>query len=171
MNHKKGAFKCCAALKTEALKQTIEKHNFDALILAIRRDEHGIRAKERIFSPRNESFQWDYENQPPEVWNLYTGLSDDKTHMRVHPLLSWTELDVWEYIQQENIPVNPLYFAKEGKRYRSLGCMPCTEPTDSGADTIEKIVEELKTTNQEERGGRQQDKENVMQKLRALGYM
>jgi len=173
MGPKDGKLACCTELKTEALKQFIIEKGFDALILAIRRDEHGIRAKERYFSPRDKNFQWDYKNQPPEMWNLYQNLSDDKTHTRVHPILHWTELNVWEYIRQENIPVNPLYFAKDGKRYRSLGCMPCTLPVDSNADTMDKIIEELKTTKISERSGRAQDKESLftMQKLRTLGYM
>jgi sulfate adenylyltransferase subunit 2 len=165
--------KCCTQLKTEALKNFLDEKGFDALLLAIRRDEHGIRAKERVFSPRDKKFKWDYKNQPPEMWDLYKGIFEDGTHFRVHPLLHWTEFNIWEYIQAENIPVNPLYFAKNGKRYRSLGCMPCTKPIDSSADNIPKIVEELRTTKTAERAGRAQDKEKayMMQKLRALGYM
>jgi sulfate adenylyltransferase subunit 2 len=166
-------FECCTKLKTEALKQTIDKYKFDALFLAIRRDEHGIRAKERYFSPRDKNFKWDFKNQPPEVWDLFKSISEDGTHVRIHPILHWTEFDVWRYTQQEGIPINPLYFAKGGKRYRSLGCVPCTTPIESNADTIEKIVEELRTTNIMERSGRAQDKEKafMMQKLRTLGYM
>lgn len=166
-------FECCTKLKTEALKQCLEKYKFDALFLAIRRDEHGIRAKERYFSPRDKKFQWDYKNQPPEMWDLYKGIFEDGIHFRVHPILHWTELNIWQYIKKENIPVNPLYFAKNGKRYRSLGCVPCTSPIDSDADTIDKIVEELKISKTPERAGRAQDKEKayMMQKLRALGYM
>ncbi len=164
---------CCTELKTNALKQLLEKERFDALILAIRRDEHGIRAKERYFSPRDKKFQWDYKNQPPEMWNLYKKLSDEKMHVRIHPILHWTEFDIWAYVQREGIPTNPLYFAKNGKRYRSLGCVPCTNPIDSNADTIDKIVEELRNSKTSERAGRAQDKEKayMMQKLRALGYM
>jgi sulfate adenylyltransferase subunit 2 len=163
---------CCSTLKTKALKDFIEKEGFDMLLVAIRRDEHGVRAKERYFSPRDEKFKWDYKNQPPEMWDVYKKKEDDH-HFRVHPILHWTELDVWKFIQKENIPINPMYFAKEGKRYRSLGCMPCTKPIDSDADTIDKVVEELKTTDVSERSGRAQDKETIsaMQKLRALGYM
>jgi len=93
--------------------------------------------------------------------------------MRVHPILHWTEFEVWQYVRQEGLPVNPLYFAKEGKRYRSLGCQPCTVPIPSSAKTIEEIVEELRTSKTAERAGRAQDKEKayMMQKLRALGYM
>ncbi len=166
-------FECCNALKTQALKDCMNEYGFDALILAIRRDEHGIRAKERVFSPRNKEFKWDYTNQPPEMWDLFVKSSDDGTHTRVHPILDWTELNVWEYVKQEGIPVNPLYFAKNGKRYRSLGCHPCTHPVDSRANTVDEIVEELTTTNISERSGRAQDKEDsyTMQKLRSLGYM
>ena len=94
-------------------------------------------------------------------------------HLRVHPMLHWTEYDIWRYIQREGIPVCPLYFARGGKRYRSIGCAPCCSPIDSDADTIDKIVEELRTTTTAERAGRAQDKEEAytMQKLRALGYM
>jgi sulfate adenylyltransferase subunit 2 len=168
-----GRFVCCTKLKTDALKQLIEKNKIDALFLAIRRDEHGIRAKERYFSPRDKEFKWNIKEQPMEIWDMFKTKSEDGTHVRVHPMLHWTEFDVWRYIQQEGIPVNPLYFAKNGKRYRSLGCVPCTKPIDSNADTIDKIVEELKNTKIPERSGRSQDKERVymMEKLRVLGYM
>ncbi|HUW55429.1 MAG TPA: sulfate adenylyltransferase subunit CysD [Planctomycetota bacterium] len=164
---------CCTALKTQALKDAIHKHGFEALLLGIRRDEHGIRAKERYFSPRDEEFKWDYKNQPPELWDQFKSSSEDRTHLRVHPLLHWTEFDVWRYVQREEMPVCPLYFARDGKRYRSIGCAPCCEPVDSDADTIDRIVEELRTTRTAERSGRAQDKESdyTMQKLRALGYM
>ena len=169
----KGRFECCTLLKTEALKNLIEREKLDALILSIRRDEHGIRAKERYYSPRNREFQWDYQNQPTEMWDLYVKPSEDYSHMRVHPILHWTELNVWQYVKQEKLPINPLYFAKSGKRYRSLGCMPCTVPVPSQAETIDEIVEELKTSKTPERAGRSQDKEKayMMQKLRSLGYM
>lgn len=164
---------CCTELKTNALKQAINKWGFKALLLGIRRDEHGIRAKERYFSPRDQSFKWDYENQPPELWDQYKSRAEDEEHIRVHPLLHWTELDIWMYVQRENIPTTELYFAKDGKRYRSIGCVPCCAPVDSEADTIDKVIEELKTTTTSERAGRAQDKEsvNTMQKLRAMGYM
>ena len=169
----KGKMDCCTRLKTEALKNLIKEKKFDALILAIRRDEHGIRAKERYFSPRDEEFHWQYEDQPAELWDLYIKPSEDFSHMRVHPILHWTELDVWDYVKREKLPINPLYFARNGKRYRSLGCMPCTVPIPSIASTIDEIVEELKITKVPERSGRAQDKERAytMQKLRSLGYM
>jgi sulfate adenylyltransferase subunit 2 len=164
MNPQTGKLDCCTQLKTEALKMFLDEHGFDALILAIRRDEHGIRAKERYFSPRNEDFKWDYKDQPLEMWDQFQGLITAGSHMRIHPILHWRELDVWEYVKQEGMPVNPMYFARNGKRYRSLGCEPCTNPVDST---------DSKTTKIAERSGRAQDKESsfTMQKLRALGYM
>ena len=172
-SHKNGKFECCTRLKTEALKKCLDEYGFDALVLAIRRDEHGIRAKERYFSPRDDNFRWDYKDQPLEMWDQFQGLAGAGTHMRIHPILHWRELDVWEYIKSEGIPSNPMYFAKNGKRYRSLGCEPCTSPIESNAAKIDEIVEELKTTKIAERSGRAQDKERAftMQKLRALGYM
>ena len=169
----KGKLDCCTNLKTEALRDLLKKEEFDALILAIRRDEHGIRAKERYFSPRDMDFHWKYADQPAELWDLFVKPSEDFSHMRVHPILHWTELDVWQYVKREKLPINPLYFARNGKRYRSLGCMPCTIPVDSEANTIDEIVGELKTTKIPERAGRAQDKEKayMMQKLRSLGYM
>jgi sulfate adenylyltransferase subunit 2 len=170
---KDGKFECCTVLKTQALMQCLAKNKFDALILAIRRDEHGIRAKERYFSPRDEDFKWDYKDQPLEMWDQYQSITEVRTHTRVHPLLHWRELDVWEYMRQEHLPAHPMYFAKNGKRYRSLGCEPCTNTIDSNAATIDEVIEELKITKIAERSGRAQDKEKAftMQKLRALGYM
>jgi sulfate adenylyltransferase subunit 2 len=168
-----GKFECCNELKTEALKSTLSEHRFKAALLAIRRDEHGIRAKERYFSPRDTAFKWDYLNQPPELWDLYKTTFPDEQHVRVHPMLHWTELNIWEYIHRENIPVTSLYFAKRGKRYRSIGCETCCEPIPSNANSVPKIIKELKNTVLSERAGRAQDKENTytMQKLRRLGYM
>jgi sulfate adenylyltransferase subunit 2 len=173
MSPEKGKLDCCTQLKTEALKDLIQERQFDALILAIRRDEHGIRAKERYFSPRDEEFRWQYADQPAEMWDLYVKPSEDFSHMRVHPILHWTELDVWKYVEYEKLPVNPLYFAKGEKRYRSLGCIPCTVPVSSTASTIDEVIQELTTTKIPERAGRAQDKERayMMQKLRSLGYM
>ena len=169
----KGKMQCCTELKTNALKYALDQYTFKALYLAIRRDEHGIRAKERVFSPRDEDFEWDYKNQPPELWDQYKTQSREDEHLRVHPLLGWREIDVWKYIERENIPMVSLYFAKDGKRYRSIGCECCCSPVESQSDCIEKIIDELKTTKVSERSGRAQDKESayMMQKLRALGYM
>jgi sulfate adenylyltransferase subunit 2 len=173
MGPDKSKFSCCNELKTVALKQAIAREGFRALYLGIRRDEHGIRAKERVFSPRDEDFEWDYKNQPPELWDQYKTKAAEEEHIRVHPLLGWREIDVWEYVKRENIPVVDLYFAKDGRRYRSIGCETCCNPVDSNADTIEEIVEELRTSKISERSGRAQDKEDdyMMQKLRSLGYM
>ncbi|HNV86506.1 MAG TPA: sulfate adenylyltransferase subunit CysD [Candidatus Omnitrophota bacterium] len=168
-----GKFECCNALKTEALKITLREYGFKGLLLAIRRDEHGIRAKERYFSPRDTDFLWNYRNQPAEIWDFYKPGVEESQHLRIHPMLHWTEFDIWSYIELERIPMVNLYFAKKGKRYRSIGCATCCAPINSKADTIRKIVKELKTTREAERSGRAQDKENVytMQKLRSLGYM
>jgi len=164
---------CCTELKTIALKKAIAKYTFKALYLGIRRDEHGIRAKERFFSPRDEDFQWNYKDQPAELWDQYKIKAEEEEHIRVHPILIWREIDIWEYIKREKIPMVSLYFAKDHKRYRSIGCECCCNPVKSDADTIDKIVEELRTSKISERSGRAQDKEQayMMQKLRALGYM
>jgi sulfate adenylyltransferase subunit 2 len=164
---------CCSELKTNALKQVIKRYKLKAILLGIRRDEHGIRAKERYFSPRDAQFKWDYENQPAELWDQYKSTVYEEEHFRIHPLLHFTELDVWSYVQRENLAVVELYFSKEGKRFRSIGCEPCCSPIESQAQTIDEIVEELKSTKTAERAGRAQDKEDAytMQKLRALGYM
>jgi sulfate adenylyltransferase subunit 2 len=194
-------FNCCMALKTEALKQVIRKYRFDALILSIRRDEHVMRNIERYFSPRDKEFKWHIIRQktPEEMkegdapfvslqpvefagWNLFwSDFGPNVDHMRVHPMLHWREIDVWRYIKREKLPVNPLYFANyvekkyglKNKRYRSLGCKCCTTPVESNASTIEEIIKELEVTEVEERVGRAQDKEDeeMMRKLRSLGYM
>ncbi len=166
-------FSCCGANKTEALKKVMAKYKFDALVVSIRRDEHGIRAKERVFSPRTKDFRWNYKSQPAEIWDDYSSKIDEGGHIRVHPLLDWNEIDIWKYIKRERIPVNPLYFSRNGYRYRSLGCTHCTVPLKSNAKTVDDIIKELRNTNIEERAGRQQDKEReyVMEKLRAFGYM
>jgi len=170
----KGAkFECCNELKTNTLKNVIDKYKLKAILLGIRRDEHGIRAKERYFSPRDEQFKWDYENQPAEIWDQYKSTLVEDSHFRIHPLLHFTELDVWRYVKKENLPINELYFSKNGKRYRSIGCAPCCDPVDSQAKNIDEIISEIESSNISERSGRAQDKEDTytMQKLRALGYM
>jgi sulfate adenylyltransferase subunit 2 len=166
-------YSCCGYNKAEGLKKIMAEHGFDALIVSIRRDEHGIRSKERYFSPRDEKFRWNYKDQPAEVWNNYTSKMDDKGHIRVHPLLDWNEADIWNYTMKAKVPMNPLYFSSDGYRFRSLGCTHCTVPTKSNATTIPQIIKELETTKIDERAGRQQtkEKEYIMQKLRALGYM
>ena len=139
----------------------------------IRRDEDPTRAKERYFSPRNAQFEWDYKDQPPEFWGQFATTAAKGEHVRVQPLLDWTEVDIWCYIQRENIPVPKMYFAKNGQRYRSLGCSPITKPIKSNADTIDAIIAELETTRTSERAGRAQDhhERNAMQKLRAKGFL
>ncbi len=165
-------------LKTVALQQVMAQYKWDALITGIRRDEDSTRAKERYFSPRNADFEWDYKDQPPEFWNQFTTAVKPGEHVRVQPLLDWTEIDIWYYIQRENIPIPQMYFARPGKdgkhyRYRSLGCMPITKSVESDATTIDAIIEELKHTRISERAGRAQDhhERNAMQKLRAKGFM
>src|SRR5215212_6104032 len=160
-------------LKTVPLKQAIAEHKWDALITGIRRDEDPTRAKERYFSLRNAQFEWDYKDQPPEFWGQFATSSEKGEHTRVQPLLDWTEADIWRYIQREKIPIPQMYFARNGQRYRSLGCQPITKPIASNAASIEEIIIELETTNTSERAGRAQDhhERNAMQKLRAKGFM
>jgi len=168
-----GRIVCCNALKTEALQQLMAREEFTALILGIRRDEEGTRAKERYFSPRDKNFEWNYKDQPPEFWDQFKTDFDKDTHIRVHPLLHWTEIDVWEYIKREQIPIVDLYFARNGRRYRSLGCAPCTGTVPSNAMTVDEGIDELRNTTISERSVRAQDQEDTyaMQKLRAKGYM
>ena len=111
---------CCGGNKTDALKKVMDERKIDALIVSIRRDEHGIRAKERYFSPRDKEYKWDYKNQAPEIWDY---LSDfpESDHVRIHPLLHWQEIDVWKYLKAEKLPVNPLYFSRNG--------LPAPRPT------------------------------------------
>ncbi|MDD5262208.1 MAG: sulfate adenylyltransferase subunit 2 [Methylacidiphilales bacterium] len=164
-------------LKTVALQQAMAEYKWDALITGIRRDEDSTRAKERYFSPRNVEFEWDYRDQPPEFWNQFTTQIKPGEHIRVQPLLDWTEVDIWQYIKREEIPIPQMYFARkaDGKmqRYRSLGCWPITKPIASAAANIDEIIEELKHTKTSERAGRAQDhyERNAMQKLRAKGFM
>jgi sulfate adenylyltransferase subunit 2 len=167
-----GTARCCGLLKTQALLDALREGGFDAAFGGARRDEEKSRAKERIYSFRDSRGQWDPKNQRPELWNLYNGRVEPGESIRVFPLSNWTELDVWEYIHAERIPVVPLYFAKErwvmergdslisleqdfvprlpGEkptlvrcRMRSLGCSPCTGAIRSDADTVPKIIEEL----------------------------
>lgn len=164
---------CCGALKKDALQAIIEEKGYDAVIVGIRRDEEGTRAKERYFSPRNRNFEWDFKEQPPELWDQFKTDYDPGTHIRVHPLLHWTELNVWEYIDREGIPIVDLYLAREGMRYRSLGCAPCTRPVPSTARSVREIIAELQTTKTSERSTRAQDQESedAFERLRASGYM
>jgi sulfate adenylyltransferase subunit 2 len=188
---------CCQALKSEALKHTLSgewprwilNHEtgqydrveggepFTGVIVGARADEEGSRSKERYFSPRDQHNEWDVGDQPPELWNQFKTDFAPGTHVRIHPLLDWTELNIWEYIERENIPIIDLYFDKgEGKRYRSLGCEPCTSSVCSSSSSITAIIEELqsgKFSNIAERSGREQDKEDGggLESLRKGGYM
>lgn len=188
---------CCKALKTDALRNTLSgawpryrmdhglkkyvldenKEPYTGVIVGVRADEEGSRSKERYFSPRDKRNDWNIGDQPPELWNQFKTDFAPGTHIRVHPLLDWTELDIWEYIHAEKIPVVPLYFDQgKGERYRSLGCFPCTFPVQSKSENIEEIIEELKTgkfKNIAERAGRAQDKEDGggLETLRRDGYM
>jgi sulfate adenylyltransferase subunit 2 len=165
---------CCGTLKKDALKAVLEKHHFTGVIVGVRRDEEPTRAKERYFSPRDKNMEWHVEDQPPELWDQFKTDFEPGTHIRIHPLLHWTELNIWEYIQHENIPVIPLYFANDkNERYRSLGCYPCTFPIKSTARNVSEIIAELQVTKTPERAGRAQDKESedAFEKLRRDGYM
>jgi sulfate adenylyltransferase subunit 2 len=173
MGPEKGRLVCCKALKTDALVEMTHKYAFDGLIVGVRRDEEGSRSKERVFSERNKTDEWDYTNQPPELWGQFKTDFPKGHHIRVHPLLEWNEIDIWRYIEKENMPIIDLYFSKNGERYRSLGCAPCTGKVKSNAISVSMIVAELENTNISERAGRAQDQEDAyaMQKLRRDGYM
>ncbi len=172
---------CCRLLKTEALQAALRggagQEPFNGLIAGIRADEEGSRSKERVFSARTQENDWEVEDQPPEFWNQYKTDFAPGTHVRIHPLLDWTELEVWEYIGRERIPVVPLYFDRgEGRRYRSLGCHPCTAPIESTARTVEEVILELRTgqlARVAERSGRAQDRDDAggLETLRRDGYM
>src|SRR6266849_4342814 len=175
-----GTKACCGALKTKSLLDALQEGNFDAAFGGARRDEERSRAKERIFSLRDANGQWDPKRQRPELWNLLNSRISHGESIRVFPLSNWTELDVWQYINAEHIPIVPLYFAKEREvvvrgdalismeqpfmpllpsekperimcRMRSLGCSPCTGAVRSNADTVPKIIEELIAARNSER--------------------
>jgi sulfate adenylyltransferase subunit 2 len=195
-----GTSKCCGLLKTKALLDVLVAHGIDVAIGGARRDEEKSRAKERIFSLRNSLGQWDPKNQRPEFWNLYNGRVQPGLSMRVFPLSNWTELDVWQYINRENIPVVSLYFAKEREmlvrgdllipldhsidllpgeqsqriycRMRSLGCTYCTGAIRSSAATVPDIIEELKCFRRSERENRitDHDQEGSMELKKREGY-
>ncbi len=175
-------------MKTEGLKQALNKHGFDAVIGGARRDEEKSRAKERIFSFRDKNHRWDPKNQRPELWSIYNTKIAKGESVRVFPISNWTEADIWQYIYEEQIPIVPLYFAKERTvvdyegmkillddervpddvaksarkeivRFRTLGCYPLTGAIDSDADTLEAIIHETLTSKTSERQGRAIDKD------------
>jgi len=162
-----------AARKTEGLKQALEKHGFDGLIAGIRRDEEATRAKECIFSPRSREGKWDVRGQPPEFWDQFDARLPAGAHLRVHPILHWTEIDIWAYTRREGIPIIPLYLARDGKRYRSLGDADITFPVASQARTVDEIIAELDITRTPERSGRAMDHEaeDSFERLRVAGYL
>jgi len=188
---------CCRLLKTQALVETLSGKGtrrrlnlatgeyeaerypepFTGVIVGARADEEGSRSKERYFSPRGDHSEWDIAEQPPEFWNQYKTEFRPGTHVRIHPLLDWTELNIWEYIDREKIPTVSLYYDQgSGTRYRSLGCAPCTQPIASTARTPADIVAELSSgqlRNVAERSGRAQDKDDGggLETLRREGYM
>ncbi len=177
-------------MKTESLKQALNKYGFDAAFGGARRDEEKSRAKERIFSFRDSNHRWDPKNQRPEPWALYNGMKNKGESIRVFPLSNWTELDIWQYIARENIPIVPLYFAKERPvverdgmllmvdderfplgeneqpvmktvRFRTLGCYPLTGAIESSAATLPEIVQEMLLAKTSERQGRAIDKDGA----------
>ena len=192
--------RCCGLLKTQALLDALRHYNFDAAFGGARRDEEKSRAKERIYSFRDSAGQWDPKNQRPELWNLYNARIHPGESIRVFPLSNWTEMDVWQYIHEENIPVVDLYFAKERPMYvrgdallpieqsfvarlgekpqmvksrlRSLGCSPCTGAIRSDADTIPAIIAELLSFRLSERANRviDHDQEGSMEIKKREGY-
>ena len=195
-----GTQKCCGLLKTKSLLDALAEGGFDAAFGGARRDEEKSRAKERIYSFRDPLGQWDPKNQRPELWNIFNSRIDKGESIRVFPLSNWTELDVWLYIQAENIPIVPLYFAKEREvvlrngsivlihstkevlpgektqmlkcRMRSLGCVPCTGAIRSEADSVASIVEEMVSFRRSERENRaiDHDEEGSMELKKREGY-
>jgi len=162
-----------AARKTAGLKALIGRQRYRGVIVGIRRDEQAIRAKERVFSRRDGAGAWDPQQQGAEVWGLFeTGLAEGQ-HFRVHPLLHWSELDIWRYIKRESIPFVPLYLAKDGLRYRSLGEKNITFPIASDAASLDEIIAELEGARTSERAGRSMDfeSEDAFERLRTTGYM
>jgi sulfate adenylyltransferase subunit 2 len=195
-----GTQKCCGLLKTRSLLDALTEGGFDAAFGGARRDEEKSRAKERVYSFRDSFGQWDPKNQRPELWNLFNSRVDKGESIRVFPLSNWTELDVWQYIHLENIPIVPMYFAKlrpmvvrgstlipveqdipllPGEktemvmcRMRSLGCSPCTGAIRSEADTVPKIIEEMMLVRRSERENRviDHDQEGSMELKKREGY-
>jgi sulfate adenylyltransferase subunit 2 len=188
-------------MKTEGLRQALDKYKFDAAFGGARRDEEKSRAKERIFSHRSVNHGWDPRNQRPEIWRLFNTRIKQGESMRVFPLSNWTEFDVWDYVRAENIPVVPLYFAKPrpvvkrdgalimvdderlpldtdetpqmvSVRFRTLGCYPLTGAIPSQADTLDAIIDEMRTSTSPARQGRliDHDESGSMEKKKREGY-
>jgi sulfate adenylyltransferase subunit 2 len=186
---------CCSKLKAGALKATLhgtrqrqrlnldtgkyepdpDRQPYTGVIVGARADEEGSRSKERYFSPRDKNNAWDVGDQPPEFWNQFKTDFAPGTHVRIHPLLDWTELNIWEYIEREKIPTVSLYYDQgQGTRYRSLGCGPCQRPIASTSKNVADIIAELKSgalRNVAERSGRLQDGKHGLEQLRKDGYM
>jgi sulfate adenylyltransferase subunit 2 len=186
---------CCGRLKSDALKGTLhgtlprhrlnlktghyeldpDKEAYTGVIVGARADEEGSRSKERYFSPRDKNNDWDVGDQPPEFWNQFKTDFAPGTHVRIHPLLDWTELHIWEYIKRENIPTVSLYYDQgSGTRYRSLGCGPCQAPIKSPSKNVDEIIVEIRSgalKNVAERSGRLQDGKHGLEELRRKGYM
>ncbi|MGE5109652.1 MAG: sulfate adenylyltransferase subunit CysD [Acidobacteriaceae bacterium] len=195
-----GTQKCCGLLKTRALLDALSEGGFDAAFGGARRDEEKSRAKERVYSFRDSLGQWDPKNQRPELWKLFNGRHHKGESIRIFPLSNWSELDIWLYIHSENIPIVPLYFAREREavvrgdsvlllqsgvqllpgekpqkvrcRMRSLGCVPCTGAIRSDADTVPKIIEEMISFRRSERENRviDHDEEGSMELKKREGY-
>lgn len=196
----KGQFASRNALQTVTLLDALEEGNYDAALGGGRRDEEKARAKERFFSHRDSFGQWDPKNQRPELWNIFNGRKEHGEHFRVFPLSNWTEMDVWQYIRMENIPIPRLYFSHDREvierngtflavtdhtplqkeessavikvRFRTIGDTTCTGAVESGADTIDKIIAEVAAAHQTERGTRADDRrtETAMEDRKKEGY-
>ena len=185
-----GSAKHTDIMKTQGLKQALDMHGFDAAFGGARRDEEKSRAKERVYSFRDKNHRWDPKNQRPELWDIYNAKVDQGESIRVFPLSNWTELDIWQYIYQENIEMVPLYFAEkrpvverdgalimvddermpleEGEvpemksvRFRTLGCYPLTGAVESTATTLPEIIQEMLLTTTSERQGRVIDNDSA----------
>ncbi len=200
VREEKGLHASRNSLQTAVLLEAIERHGFDAALGGGRRDEEKARAKERFFSHRDEFGQWDPKNQRPELWNLFNAKKQVGEHFRVFPISNWTELDVWQYLHREQVPLPSLYFAHERPcierngvlladseylhkkpdekpkklkvRFRTIGDMTCTGAVLSEADNLEKVIEEIATTRITERGARADDKrsETSMEDRKKEGY-
>ena len=162
-------------LRTGVYEPDADQQPWNGVIVGARSDEEGSRSKERYFSPRDKNNEWNVGDQPPEFWNQFKTDYAPGTHVRIHPLLDWTELHIWEYIKRENIPTVSLYYDQgEGTRYRSLGCGPCQNAIQSTSKNVDDIIAELKSgslKNIAERSGRLQDGKHGLEELRKGGYM